>query len=99
MANQLTDNTYLITDTSTAALSWPGNAIINNVLIYAVNTNAQAVFLLNVGTPILKFAIITQSDGSSTLSATHSINMGQTRFPTAWIPSTLTACTAWINFA
>ena len=101
MANSLVDNTYFILDTSPTALSWPSNARVQSVVFYAINTNASAVFLLAVNSPILRFNLINQASmgGTISLPTTYSYNLNGVRFPTAWIPSTLTACSAWIHFA
>ena len=101
MPNSLVNNTYFILDTSATALSWPANAMIQSVVFYATGTNASATFLLAANSPILRFSLINNVSMGSTVSipGTYSIPFNGVRFPTAWIPSTLTACSAWIHFA
>ena len=101
MANSLVDNTYFILDTSPTSLSWPSNARVQSVVFYATGTNAAAAFLLAVNSPILRFSMINHVSMGGTVSipSTYSYNLNGVRFPTAWIPSTLTACSAWIHFA
>lgn len=101
MANSLVDNTYFIFDTQATALSWLSNARIQSVVFYATGTNASATFLIAVNSPILKFNLINHVSmgGTVSLPTTYSYNLNGVRFPTAWIPSTLTACSAWIHFA
>jgi len=103
MANFLAGNTYFIQDSAGTALSWPSQARIQSVVFYAQNTSARATFQASAGTPILEFSLITQgavSVGSATsvISGTYSIPLGGVSFQTAWIPTTLTACSAWIHF-
>ena len=99
MPNFLKDNTYHILDTSTA-LSWPSNARINCLTLYATGTNAAVAFLIAVGTPIFRFTLINHVSmgGTTTTPGTYNFVYSGVRFPTAWIPSTLTACSAWIHF-
>lgn len=102
MANFLIDSTYHIMDTQVAALEWPsGGARINKVVIYSAGTNAAANFLIGAGTPILIHRILGSNSGFglSQFPATQIYDFNGTRFQTAWIPSTLTACSAWIHFA
>ena len=101
MANTLFDNTYLIVDTSVAALSWPNNAMISSVVVAAINTTASVNFLVAANSSIFKCSFITQSSmgGAISIPSTYTFPFYGVRFPTAWIPSTLTACTAWIHFA
>ena len=105
MANVLIDNTYIVTDSSATALAWPSNAIINTVVFHAINTSAVALFVYpaSLGSvttaTVLRFSVITQGAGTSIMQSVTSVDMGRTRFNTAWVPTTLTACTAWIHFA
>ena len=109
MANITFDNTYYIDTTTTNALAWNSGSVINNVIIWAIDTTAVAQFVLAGSNPgltgpgtaltIFRFSIMTQGAGTSIMPSTWTVDMGKTRFPTAWIPTTLTACTAWINFA
>lgn len=103
MPNQLIDSTYVVDAAGAAALAWPGGARISQVRIFAIDTTASATFLLAAGTPILRWNFITHgavSVGSATsvVQALAVIPLGGVRYPTAWIPTTLTACTAWIDF-
>ena len=103
MPNTLYDNTYLILDSSATALPWPtAGARIKSLIVLAVNTNAEVVFNLAVGTPIFKFSIEVHGAGStqaaSVFPSTYAYDFGGVRFQTAWIPSTLTAVSCWIHF-
>ena len=95
MANVLIDNTYYVDTPGAAVLNWPGGARVSQVRFFASDTSAAAIFTVS-GTPILRWAFF-GSNATATLGAVV-IPMGGTRFPTAWAPSTLTACTAWIDF-
>jgi hypothetical protein len=103
MANVLIDNTFYVDTPGAVALSWPTGARVSQVRIFGVDTTAAAIFVV-AGTPILRWGFVTQgavSVGSATavVDALTVIPMGNVRFPTAWAPSTLTACTAWIDFS
>ena len=102
MPNSLRDNTYFILDTSATALAWPtGGARIQSIVLYASGTAAAAVFLIDVGSPIFKFNYIQTvavNSGITMVPSTFSFPLGGVRFQTAWIPSTLTSCSAWIHF-
>ena len=99
----LQDSTYIIYASQGTALSWPVGARIAQVRILAANTTASVVFQANVGTPIFEWRYLLHELGTSTSArsietAMHVFPMGGVRMPTAWIPTTLTACTAWIDF-
>ena len=102
MPNSIVDNTYFILDTSATALEWPrAGARIQSVVLWAINTGASAVFLVAVGSPIFRFNYIQTvavNSGITMVPSTFSFPLGGVRFQTAWIPSTLTACSAWIHF-
>ena len=99
MPNQLIDSTYLVDAQATTALSWPGGARFSQVRILALDTTAAATFTIVAGgTPIFRFAVLTQGAGTSIQPALFTFPLGGVRYPTAWIPTTLTACTAWIDF-
>ena len=100
----LQDNTYIIYAAQAGALAWPTGARISQIRIVALNTSASAVFHANAGTPIFEWRYVLHELGAGTssrdvVSAMHVFPMGGVSFPTAWIPTTLTACTAWIDFA
>ena len=101
MPNTLYDNTYFVLDTSATALPWPsGGARIKSLVIWAVNTNASVIFNIGVaGTPVFRFnMILAGANSTTTFPSTYTYDFGGVRFHTAWIPSTLTACSAWIHF-
>ena len=100
----LMDNTYLISAPQTTPLDWPRSARIAQVRLLALDTTAACSFQAVAGTAIFEWRYIFQTfaGGSSDrtiISAMHVFPMGGVSFPTAWIPTTLTACTAWIDFA
>ena len=102
MPNTLRDNTYLILDTSPTALEWPsGGARVKTVRLRMLNTTSVCVFnIVQAGTPIFMASLAIHGVGSSAqvFQTLHNFDMGGVRFHSAWIPSTLTACTAWIDF-
>lgn len=103
MANILLNNTYFLQDSAASALAWPAHARIQSIVVYAVNTLAALTFLVSAGTPVFEFRLITQgqvSVGSATsvVESTYTYPLGGVDFPTAWIPTTLTACSAWVHF-
>ena len=104
MPNFLIDNTYHVLDTSATALPWPtAGARIKSITLVATNTLAAVDFLINVGTPIFRFRFITHGavnlgSSASVVPSTYSHDYGGVRFQTAWIPSTLTACSVWLHF-
>lgn len=101
MANTLYDNSYLILDTSTTALPWPtGGARVKTLTLYITGSNASAIFLLSANTPIFRFNLLTVGSATNTsIPSTYNFDFAGVRFQTAWIPSVLAACTAWIHFA
>ena len=99
MGNQLLNNTYLVDAQATSALAWPSGARISQVRILALDTTASATFTIVAGgTPVFRFAMLTQGAGTSIQPALFTYPLGGVSYPVAWIPTTLTACTAWIDF-
>ena len=100
MANFILDNTYFVLDSSASPLDWPTGARIQNVLFFASGTNASASFILGAGSPILNFNLIGASSGfgASLLPNPFSVDYHGVGFKTAWIPTSLIACSAWISF-
>ena len=98
--NQIFDNTYFVTDSATSGLSWPsGGARIQSIVLHCLNTLAVARFEIYAGTPIFQFSFIQAgSNSTTTFPSDYVFPIGGVRFQTAWIPTTLTACSAWINF-
>ena len=104
MGNQLLDNTYLVDTVAGTPLNWSSGSTISQVRVLALDTNASLTFHIAAGTPIFRFSMLTQgavSVGSavSIAPALYTFPMGSVRYPTAWIPTILTACTAWIDFS
>ena len=106
MGNQLFDNTYLIDTVAGTALSWPTAPQIAQVRVLALDTTASLTFVVAANTPVFRFAMITQgqvsavsANATSIAPSLYTFPMGKVRFGTAWIPTTLVACTAWIDFA
>ena len=101
MANNLINNTIFVQEASATALPWPSKMRVQSVIFYALDTTAAATFVLSAGSPMLQFSLITQSSmgGAVSIPATHSVFFGGVDFPVAWIPTTLTACSAWIHLA
>ena len=100
----LIDNTFVVFASQGTALAWPSGARISQVRLLALNTLASCVFQAVVGTPIFEWrylvhGTVTPGSGVAVVDATHTIPMGNVSFPTAWIPTTMTACTAWIDFS
>lgn len=99
----LMDNTYLVNVAQTTPLAWPGGARIAQVRILAIDTTASCSFQAIAGTSIFEWRYIFQTFAGGTSDRTvingmHVFPLGGVRFPSAWIPTTLTACTAWIDF-
>ena len=100
----LIDNTYLVSTSQGTALAWPRGARIAQVRLLAIDTTASCVFQAIAGTPMFEWRYLLHELGTSTSARTiqtamHVFPMGNVGFPTAWIPTTMTACTAWIDFA
>jgi len=101
----IVDNTYYIFDSLGTALSWPAGARIQQIRLLTLNTTASAEFQVVAGTPWFSWSYVTHGTfgaggtGGSVVAAHHVIPMGGVRVPAAIIPTTLTACTAWIDFA
>jgi hypothetical protein len=102
MANVLIDSTYYVDTPGATTLAWPQGARVSQVRIFGADTTAAAIFTV-AGTPILRWAYVLQAGSATAASEVENglivIPMGNVRFPTAWAPSTLTACTAWIDFS
>lgn len=99
----LIDSTYIVFASQGTALAWPSGARIAQVRLLALNTSASCVFQAVVGTPIFEWRYLLHELGSGTssrdvISAMYTFSLGGVRFPTAWIPTTMTAVTAWIDF-
>lgn len=99
----LFDNTYYIYDSQGTALPWLSNSKIAQIRILANNTSANVVFQAMVGTPFFEWRYLLHGSAAGTSSqavepALFVIPMGGVRCPTALIPTTLTAATAWIDF-
>ena len=100
----LMDNTYLVNVSQTTPLAWPRGARISQIRILAIDTTAACSFQAVAGTAMFEWRYLLHELGAGTssraiVSAMHVFPMGGVGFPTAWIPTTLTACTAWIDFA
>ena len=103
MPSALLDNTYVVFGSQGTALAWPAGARIAQVRILALDTTASAVFQVVAGTSIFEWRYLVHELGVGTSArsiqtAMHVFPMGGVGFKTAWIPTTLTACTAWIDF-
>ena len=98
------DNTYYVFDSLGTALPWPSGARIQQIRLFALNTASVAEFQVAAGTPWFRWAYTTNASvaagsADSIVPGHFVIPMGGVRVPTAIIPTTLTACTAWIDFA
>lgn len=101
--NQIIDNTYYVFVGSVTAIPWPQGARIQQIRLFTANTTASVEFQVVAGTPWFLWNYITHgalftASGGSVIQSHHVIPMGGVRVPTAIIPTTLTACTAWIDF-
>ena len=102
--NQLIDNTYYVFVGSGTAIPWPAGARIQQIRLFTTSTLASLEFQVSAGTPWLLWNYITHGAVSVGSAATliqsyHTIPMGGVRCQTAIIPTTLTACSAWIDFS
>ena len=100
MANYLLDSTYYIEDTATVALTWPSGMRVNQIRVWALSTAANLLFIrgaASAATPTFRFTFI--GSQSTAMPASYVFPMNGQMFPTAWIPSIVTAVTAWIDFA
>ena len=92
------DNTYHLFDSTAGRLTnWPSGARISQIRLHAVNTAAAATFQIAAGTPFFEWAYV--GAGAGIAPGHYIFPMGGVPCPTAFIPTTLTACTAWIDFA
>ena len=105
MANFQVDNSFIIQESATTALDWPRGARIQSVVFFAVDTTARAVFQIRAGTPILEWGLLDVKGGGNATSAgfiiqqTYNVPIGGVSFPVGWIPTTMTACSAWVHFS
>ena len=103
----IVDNTFYLFDSAGTALGstvWPAGARVSQIRILAINTLASVTFQIVAGTPWFQWDYLTQasvpvtSSNSVIVPNLYVIPMGGMRVPTAIIPTTLTAATAWIDF-
>ena len=103
MANQIFDNTLFINNQATTAIgNWPSGMRAQSLVIFAITTAATVRFEIYAGTPIFQFnylQTVAVNSGISIVPSTFIFPLGGVTFKTAWIPTTLTACSAWIHFA
>ena len=101
--NQIIDNTYYIFVGSGTAIPWPVGARIQQIRLFTTNTTATVEFQVVAGTPWFSWNYLIHgsaiaSSATSVISAYHTIPMGGVQCRLAIIPTTLTACSAWIDF-
>ena len=102
----IVDNTFYLFDSAGTALAstvWPAGARISQIRILALTTAASVTFQIAAGTPWFEWSYtqVGFAGVGSTVSVVptlYTIPMGGIRVPTAIIPTTLTAATAWIDF-
>lgn len=99
----LVDNTYYVFDAQGTGLTWPAGARIQQIRLFTLNTTAAVEFQVVAGTPwfswnYLVHGTLLGGTSISIIQSYHTIPMGGVRCPTAIIPTTLTACSAWIDF-
>ena len=102
----IVDNTFYLFDSGGTALAstvWPSGARVSQIRIFAVNTLAAVTLQVAAGTPWFQWNYIQSGftgvgSSISITQSTFAFPMGGMRVPTAIIPTTLTACTAWIDF-
>ena len=95
------DNTYYIFDSGTTALPWNSGSRLAQIRIFAVSTAANVVFNVVAGTPFFTFnylQTVAVNSGIALVPSMFVFPMGGMRCPSAIIPTTLTAATAWIDF-
>ena len=97
------DNTYYVFDSLGTALPWPAGARIQQIRLATLSTLAAVEFQVRAGTPWFVWSYLTHGavsvgSAASVIESYHTIQMGGVRVPTAIIPTTLTACSAWIDF-
>ena len=96
-------NTYYIYDSLGTVLAWPAGMRVAQIRLLALNTAAEAIFQVSAGTPFLEWRYIRAEAASAASSrvvepSLYVIPMGGVRMQVGLIPTTLTACTAWIDF-
>lgn len=102
----LVDNTFYLFDslgTALASTVWPTGARVSQIRIFALDTTAAVTFQIAAGTPWFQWAYtrntsVAAGSADSIVPGHFVIPMGGMRVPTAIIPTTLTAATAWIDF-
>ena len=102
MANWILDNTYIIQESALTALSWPTDPRLNAITIFALNTNANALMIVAANSPVFAFNFVTAlssgAGGGAITPSTYTFPLYGTQYATAWIPTLMTACTAWLHF-
>ena len=93
------DNTYYIFDSLGTALLWNAGSRIQQIRILSLSTTATVEFQAVAGTPVFRWNYLANGSTNTFAPSMYVIPMGGVSFPTAWIPTTLTAATAWIDFA
>lgn len=100
MANRSVDNMIIVDAASANALTWPQGARVRAVTILANDTTAAVRFVHSATDAVLHFRFLVSASmgGTTVIQSYHVIPFFGASFPTAWIPTTVTACTAWIHF-
>lgn len=101
----LLDNTYYVFDSLGTAIAWNAGSRIQQIRLLALDTTATVEFQIAAGTPWFRWTYTVHGTfgsggtGGSVVTSHHVIPMGGVKVPTAIIPTTLTACSAWIDFS
>ena len=98
------DNTFYLFDflgTALPATVWPSGARVSQIRILALDTSAAVEWQIAAGTPWFRWSYLQVGfagigSAVSVTPAMFTIPMGGMRVPTAMIPTTMTACSAWI---
>lgn len=100
------DNTFYLFDSAAGRLAstvWPAGARVSQIRVLANTTAASINLQIVAGTPWFQWSYtqVGFAGIGSTVSVVpslHTFPMGGIYVPTAFIPTTLTAATAWIDF-